>query len=155
MGDEAIIYARAHYVKIFHHFNPNKFSESYKQIDGFDAETHRNTIKTYRRAVDKLVAEDTLTQGLFSSCKQLATFSQQFVDDVYPKALKHESAHNSLSDAFFIEINQIVVFDHKIGRFDSNRTSFKQHVENYKQAVNAYIEKYRDDLPADFLQQRK
>lgn len=160
LGDESIVYARAHYVKLFHHFNPEKFSESYKQIDGFDGITLKNTIDTYTRAVDKLNSkekniDDNTTQQLISACKDLSMFSKDFVENVYPKAIDYKSDNNPLSDAFFIEINQLVKFDHKIGLFDKNKNSFKRSVERYQKAVGAYIQEYRKSIPSDFVKSRK
>jgi len=160
LGDESIIYARAHYVKLFHHFNPEKFSDSYRQIDGFDGVTLKNTIDTYARAIDRINnnknnTEDTTTQQLIAACKELSTFSKDFVENVYPKAIDYKSENNPLSDAFFIEINQLVKFDHKIGLFNKNTNSFKRSVERYKKAVSAYIQEYRKSIPSDFVKSRK
>ena len=159
LGDESIIYARAHYVKLFYHFNPNKFSDSYKQISNFDAVTHRNTIDTYTRAIekvdaDKQVTEDTTTQNLLSACKKLSKFSKHFVEQNYRLAINHMSKNDPLTDIFFIEINKIVKFDHNIGAFDKTKTSFKQSVDSYQKAVSDYINRYRKDIPTEFVKQR-
>ena len=160
LGDESIIYARAHYVKLFYHFNPEKFAESYKQINDFDAITLRNTIDTYTRAVDKISskgvkANDTATQNLISACKELSAFSKDFVENTYKQALDYQSESNPLSDEFFIEINQLVKFDHKIGVYDKSRNSFKRSVEQYKEAVKNYIQEYRKSIPSKFINNRK
>lgn len=160
LGDESIVYARAHYVKLFYHFNPEKFAESYKQISDFDAITLRNTIDTYTRAVDKISskgvkANDTATQNLISACKELSAFSKDFVENTYKQALDYQSESNPLSDEFFIEINQLVKFDHKIGVYDKSRNSFKRSVEQYKEAVKNYIQEYRKSIPSKFINNRK
>lgn len=160
LGDESIVYARAHYVKLFHHFNPEKFAESYKQIDGFDAITLKNTIDTYARAIDKLNRKekninDNTTQQLTAACKELSIFSKDFVENVYPKAIDYKSNNNPLSDAFFIEINQLVKFDHNIGLFDKHENSFKLSMERYQKAVDQYIKEYRKSIPSDFINNRK
>jgi len=159
LGDESIIYARAHYVKLFYHFNPNKFSDSYKQIQSFDAVTHKNTINTYTRAIEKIYAnkegiDDNLTQNLLSACKDLAIFSTDFVEQNYRLAINHISKNNPLTDDFFIEINKIVKFDHNIGAFDETKMSFKKSVDSYQKAVEDYINGYRKDIPTTFVNQR-
>ena len=159
LGDESIIYARAHYVKLFYHFNPNKFSDSYKQINSFDAVTHRNTIDTYTRAIEKIDSEkqgtkDSTTQNLLSACKKLSTFSKHFVEENYRLAINHLSKNDPLTDDFFIEINKVVKFDHNIGAFDKTKTSFKQIVDSYQKAVNDYINRYRKEIPTEFVKQR-
>lgn len=159
LGDESIIYARGHYVKLFYHFNPNKFSESYKQIADFDAVTHKNIIDTYTRALEKLettqqVVNDNVTQNLLSACKKLSAFSKKFVEEDYRLALNHISKNDPLTDDFFIEINKIVKFDHNIGAFDKSKTSFKQTVDSYLKAVDNYIDSYREDIPTKFIEQR-
>lgn len=147
LADESIIYARANYVKLFHYFNPDKFLESYSQVKDFDYETHRNVINTYDIAVRKIKTKDAITKSLLSSCKSLADFSKTLVDQTYPRAIAHDSEEDPLSDKFFMEINQIVKFDHKIGVFDKDKTSFKQYVKNYETAVKAYIDNYKAELP--------
>ena len=159
LGDESIIYARAHYVKIFYHFNPNKFEKSYKKIEDFDAITHKNTIDTYTRAIDKIstnkqAIKDKATQKLLSSCKNLAEFSTRFVDNIYPNAIKFDSNKDPLSDEFFIEINQLVKFDHNIGTFDQGDTSFKQYIDKFKSEIESYISKHRTEIPSEFANQR-
>ncbi len=159
LGDESIIYARAHYVKLFYHFNPNKFSDSYKQIRNFDAVTHKNTINTYNRAIEKILldkelANDTSTQNLLSACKNLSEFSTLFVEQNYRLAINHTTKNDPLTDDFFIEINKIVKFDHNIGAFDNTQMSFKRSVDNYQKAVRDYIEHYRKDIPTEFASQR-
>ena len=159
LGDESIIYARAHYVKLFYHYNPNKFSDSYKQIGDFDAVTHRNNIDTYTRAIEKLythenITADIATEQLLSSCKNLAVFSKHFVEQNYRLAFNHISKNDPLTDDFFIEINRIVRFDHNIGAFDKNKASFKQKVDSYQKAVGDYIDLYRKDIPTKFIEQR-
>ena len=160
LGDESIAYARAHYVKLFYQFNPDKFADSYKQVKGFDTVTHRNTIDTYSRAVNKISSDnqnidDSTTQNLLSSCKQLSTFSKNFVENVYPKAISFDSKKNPLTDEFFIEINQYVAFDHTIGQFDKTVPSFKLIVEKYEKAVASYINNYRKTIPSEFVNSRK
>lgn len=159
LGDESIVYARAHYVKLFYHFNPNKFSDSYQQIQGFDAVTHRNTIDTYTRAIDKIyvskdIIDDTVTQNLLSACKILSKFSTDFVEQNYRLAINHLSKNNPLTDEFFIEINKIVKFDHNIGTFDKSKMSFKESIDSYQKAVGDYIIHYREDIPTTFANQR-
>lgn len=159
LGDESIIYARAHYVKLFYHFNPNKFSDSYKQINNFDAVTHKNTIDTYFRAVEKFDDEqsikDDVTQNLLSTCKSLSRFSTNFVEENYRLAINHISKNDPLTDIFFIEINKIVRFDHNIGTFDTADMSFKQSVDNYQKAITEYIKRYRKNIPTKFISQRE
>lgn len=156
LGDESIVYARGHYVKLFYHFNPDKFADSYKQIGNFDAVTHKNTIDTYSRAIDKISAiqadtKNQLTENLLSACKELSLFSKDFVEEDYDRAFNHLSKNSPLSDEFFIEINQIVKFDHNIGIFDENQTSFKMKVDSYRSAVKDYAKEYRQDIPSDFF----
>jgi len=153
------VYARAHYVKLFYHFNPDKFAESYKQINDFDSLTHKNTIDTYIRAVDKLHVNtkknhDISTLNLLSACKELSTFSKNFVENIYPKAISYNSKKDPLTDDFFIEINQYVEFDHNIGVYDKNKSSFKRNVESYKNAVAEYMQNYRKSIPSDFVNSR-
>jgi len=159
LGDESIIYARAHYVKLFYHFNPNKFSDSYTQISNFDAVTHLNTIDTYNRAIAKIdvskkIYNDKFTQNLLQSCKDLSKFSIEFVEKNYPLAIRHNSKNDPLTDAFFIEINKIVKFDHNIGYFDESQKSFKDNIDNFQKAVNDYIDHYRGDIPDAFVNKR-
>jgi len=151
LGDESIIYARANYVKLFHYFNPEKFSEPFEQVKSFDHMVHRNTINTYYEAVYKLKSRDKTTQQLIMGCKELAEFSKELVDQSYPRAISHESSHDKLSDQFFIEINHIVKFDHNIGTFDKSQKSFKQHVSDYQKAVKDFIKKYRERLPSELI----
>lgn len=160
LGDESIIYARAHYVKLFYHFNPNKFSDSYKKIENFDAVTHKNTIDTYSMAIDKLysnknIMADNTTQNLLSSCKNLSDFSKDFVEENYRLAINHLSKNDPLTDDFFIEINKIVKFDHNIGSSNKGDTSFKEKVDSYQEAVSDYINRYKQDIPSKFIKQRK
>jgi len=160
LGDESIIYARAHYVKLFYHFNPSKFSDSHKQISNFDAVTHRNTIDTYTRAIDKIDVNkkeynDKFTQNLLTSCKELSKFSIDFVEENYRLAIRHQSKNGPLTDAFFIEINKLVKFDHSIGYFDESQKSFKDNVDNFQKAVADYINHYRENIPETFANQRK
>ncbi len=153
LGDESIIYARANYVKLFHYFNPEKFSEPYQQVKEFDHVTHRNIINTYDIAIRKLRAKDEITKTLIASCKGLSDFSKTLVDQSYPRAFSHKSKYDPLSDNFFIEINQIVKFDHNIGEYDKNNDSFKQQVQNYKTALKRYIEKYKEELPPELIKE--
>ncbi len=151
LGEESIIYARANYVKLFHYFNPDKFFDPYQQTKEFDHVTHRNIINTYDIAIRKLKPKDEDTKVLISSCKKLADFSKTLVDQAYPRAMSHKSKYDILSDGFFIEINQIVRFDHKIGVFDKNTVSFKQHVQDYREVVRNYVDKYRNELPEEVI----
>ena len=151
LGGESIVYARANYVKLFHYFNPDKFSDSYEQTKDFDHVTTRNIINTYDIAIRKLKTNDEDTRSLIDSCQKLADFSKALVDQSYPRAMSHKSKHDILSDAFFIEINQIVKFDNKIGVFDKNTKSFKQYVEEYRNAVQDYVAKYKDELPEEVI----
>jgi len=143
LGDESIIYARANYVKLFHYFNPDKFEQTYQQVADFDHITHRNVINTYDIAVRKIKPRDPTTKAFLSACKNLATFSKNLVDQAYPRAIAHHSKFKPLSNDFFIEINRIVKFDHNIGTFDQQQTSFKQMVNNYKKTRDRYIEKFQ------------
>lgn len=159
LGDESIIYARAHYVKLFYYFNPNKFSDSYEQISNFDAVTHKNTIDTYTRVIHKIKlnqedTKDPIVKNLLASCKELSTFSTNFVEKGYPLAINHDSKNAPFSDEFFNEINNIVRFDHNIGIFDKTQTSFRQNVDSYQKAVKDYVDRYRKDIPTEFLKQR-
>ncbi len=133
------------------HFNPEKFSESYQQTKEFDHVTHRNIINTYDIAIRKLKSNDVDTKSLIASCQKLADFSKALVDQSYPRAMSHQSKYDILSDAFFIEINQIVKFDHNIGVFDKNAVSFKQLVEEYRETVQDYIAKYKNELPEEII----
>ncbi len=151
LGGESILYARANYVKLFHYFNPEKFSDSYQQTKEFDHVTTRNIINTYDIAIRKLKPHDEDTKSLIASCQKLADFSKALVDQSYPRAISHQSQYDILSDAFFIEINQIVKFDHNIGEFDKNTKSFKQYVEEYRNAVQNYLAKYKNELPEEII----
>jgi hypothetical protein len=158
LADESIVYARAHYVKLFYHFNPNKFSDSYKQIGDFDAVTHKNIINTYNRAINKVllderVSADIFSQNLLSSCQSLSEFSILFVEQNYRLAINHMTKNDPLTDEFFNEINQIVKFDHNIGSFDKTEMSFKRSVDSYQQAVRDYIKQFRKDIPSEFVTQ--
>ena len=160
LGDESIVYARAHYVKLFYHYNPEKFVESYNQIKDFDAVTLKNTINTYERAVNKVRANDkkindATTLKLIAACKELSNFTNDFVENTYRKALSHQSKNDPSTDAFFIEINRLVKFDHNIGVYDKDRISFKRSVESYKKAVSNYIQEYRKSIPSEFVNSRK
>lgn len=154
LGDESIVYARANYVKLFYHFNPNKFKKTYQKVEGFDNVTHRNVINTYDIAVRKLKAKDPTTKALISACRMLAMFSKDLVDQAYPRAIAHKSNHDPLTNDFFIEINQIVKFDHNIGEFDKNTQSFKHKVEAYEVALKNYIHKFQPELPPQKHQTR-
>jgi len=149
LGDESIAYARANYVKLFHYFNAEKFDAPYQKIKDFDHVTHRNVINTYTFAVRKLKAKDPITKSLLFACKSLATFSKNFVDQSYPRAIAHESADDPLTDKFFTQINQIVKFDNSIGVFDKGAPSFKQYVSNYQKATKQYREKFKAELSTD------
>ena len=151
LGEESILYARANYVKLFHYFNPEKFLDSYLQTKEFDHVTHRNIINTYDIAIRKLQSKDEDTKSLIASCQKLADFSKMLVDQSYPRAMSHQSKYDNLSNGFFIEINQIVKFDHNIGAFDSNKKSFKQLVKEYREAVRDYIAKYKNELPEELI----
>ena len=161
LGDESIAYARANYVKLFHHFNPKRFSESFQKVKDFDSithrnnsnnydsTTHRNIINNYDIAVRKLKTKDDITKNLVSACKELAIFSKNLVDQTYPRAISHKSKKDPLSNDFFNEINNIVYFDHAIGSFDKNIKSFKQYVSTYQQAVAQYKETYHTELSSN------
>jgi len=146
LGDESIAYARANYVKLFYHFNPEKFNKTYQKIKTFDYVTHRNIINTYDLAVRKLKTKDTTTEAFLSSCKKLSQFSKNLVDQAYPRAIAHKSNFDSLSDDFFLEINKIVRFDHNIGQYGKKMYSFKHQVEAYQLALNNYVEKFKIEL---------
>jgi len=147
LANESIVYARANYVKLFHYFNPDKFSEPYLKVKDFDHVTHRNVINTYDIAVRKLQSKDPETSYFISSCLNLSKFSKLLVDQAYPRAIAHKSKYDHLSDNFFIEINKIVKFDHDIGEFEKKETSFKEYVKNYETATKAYLEKFKEELP--------
>ncbi len=149
LGDESIAYARANYVKLFHHFNPKRFSESFQKVKDFDSITHRNNSNNYDIAVRKLKAKDDITKNLVSACKELSIFSKNLVDQTYPRAISHKSKKDPLSNDFFNEINNIVYFDHAIGSFDKNIKSFKQYVSTYQQAVAQYKETYHTELSSN------
>jgi len=146
LGDESIVYARANYVKLFYYFNAEKFNVAYQQVKDFDHVTHRNTINTYDKAVRKIKAKDPITQSFLSACKSLSKFSKNFVDQAYPRAIAHKSQDDPLSDKFFIQINQIVQFDSKIGVYEKTATSFQEQVFNYKKAKKLYNEKFKLEL---------
>ena len=149
LGDESITYARANYVKLFHYFNAEKFDAPYQQIKDYDHITHRNVINTYTLAVRKLKAKDPATKSLLLACKSLATFSKNFVDQSYPRAIAHESNDDPLSDKFFTQINQIVKFDSSIGVFERDALSFKQYVLNYQKAAKQYRKRFEAELSID------
>lgn len=146
LGDESIVYARANYVKLFYYFNAEKFDIAYQQIKDFDHVTHRNVINTYDIAVRKIKAKDPVTETLLFACKNLASFSKNFVDQAYPRAIALDSQNDPLSDKFFIQINQIVKFDESIGTFEQNSFSFKQRVSDFKTATKNYREKFNAEL---------
>jgi len=146
LGDESIVYARANYVKLFHYFNPGKFEQTYQQVADFDHITHRNVINTYDMAVRKIKPRDPTTKAFLTACKNLAKFSKNLVDQAYPRAIAHQSKNKTSSNDFFIEINQIVKFDHNIGAFDQQQVSFKQVVIDYKKALKNYIEKFQLEM---------
>lgn len=149
LGDESIGYARANYVKLFHHFNPKKFEKTYPKIKDFDYVTHRNIINTYDIAVRKIKAKDPTTVAFLNACKTLSQFSKNLADQAYPRALSHKSNYGVLTDSFFLEINQIVKFDHNIGQYDKKMDSFKYLVEIYKQNLKSYQSKYKANLSGD------
>lgn len=146
LGNESILYARANYVKLFHHFNPNKFENTFEKVKDFDHITHRNIINTYDFAVRKLKASDPATEVFITSCKKLAEFSKNFVDQAYPRAIAHKSQYDVLSDDFFNEINQLVKFDHNIGNNSKDMNSFKQLVTTYEKALKAYEKTLNEEL---------
>ena len=146
LADESIIYARANYVKLFYHFNPQKFNEPFQKIKGFDYVSHRNVINTYNNAVRKIRTKDDATKSLVNACLKLSSFSKNLVDQAYPRAISHVSQHNPLTDKFFSEINQIVKFDHNIGDFNNTTLSFKQYVEAYRTAVKNYQITFKADI---------
>ena len=146
LGDESIAYARANYVKLFYYFNAEKFDVAYQQVKDFDHVTRRNVINTYTFAVRKLKAKDPTTESMLIACKSLATFSKNFVDQAYPRAIAHKSEDDPLSDKFFTQINQIVKFDESIGVFDKNMPSFRQQVSNYKVAIKQYRDAFKSEL---------
>ncbi len=149
LGDESITYARANYVKLFHYFNPERFAVPYQKIKDYDHITHRNVINTYTLAVRKLKAKDPVTESLLSACKNLATFSKNFVDQSYPRAIAYKSQYNPLSDKFFTQINQIVKFDDNIGEFKKGTSSFKKQVLKYQEATKQYREVFKAELSVD------
>ena len=148
LGNESILYARANYIKLFNIINPDKFSDSYQKVKNFDHVRHRNVINTYDIAVRKLKEKDPISKRLIKSCKALAEFSTNFVDQSYPRAItfKEKSKMDPLTDNFFLEINKIVKFDHTIGHYKKSFTSFKKCVEVYEDAVKQYVEKYKSEL---------
>jgi len=148
LGDESILYARANYVKLFNTINPEKFNSSYQKVKDFDYIRHRNMINTYDIAVQKLKPNDSVSKALLKSCKGLAKFSKELVDQAYPSAIsfKEKSKLDPLTDDFFLEINKLVKFDHTIGKYEKGFISFKQHVSAYEVAVNNYISKFKSEL---------
>jgi hypothetical protein len=90
--------------------------------------------------------EDSATEAFLSSCRDLAKFSTNLVDQSYPRAISHKSDNDPLSNAFFNEINSIVKFDDTIGVFSNNEKSFKQYVQTYKDALLIYKNKFKADL---------
>jgi len=98
--------------------------------------------------------KDSVTNELLRSCKELSEFSKNFVENDFPTAMNFKSKKNPATDGFFIEINQIVMFDHNIGSYDKNKGSFKRSVDKYKQAVNNYIKLYRKSIPSEFVKSR-
>ena len=148
LAEESILYARANYVKLFYEINPDKFLDSYSQVKDFNYESHRNTINNYNMAVSKLKAEDPVSKSFLQSCKELSEFSQQLVDQAYPRAIsfKNKSKLSPLADEFFLEINKIIKFDHSIGHYKKSFISFKERVKNYKTALQQYLDKYKTEL---------
>ena len=148
LGDEAILYARANYVKLFYEINPEKFADAYNKVKDFNNVTHRNIIDTYNIAVQKLEAKDPVSKSFLESCKALSEFSQKLVDQDYPQAIsfKNNSKLNPLTDDFFLEINKIIKFDHNIGEYKNTFIDFKVYVKNYKTALKQFIEKYKNEL---------
>ena len=146
LGDESIVYARANYVKLFYYFNAEKFNTAYQQVKDFDHVTHRNIINTYDKAVRKIKTNDPVTKSLLLACLELSTFSTNFVDQAYPRAIAHKSQDDPLSDKFFIQINQIVQFDSKIGVYDKMATSFQELVASYQLVKKQFNEVFNTEL---------
>jgi len=148
LGDEAILYARANYVKLFYEINPEKFVDAYNKVKDFNNVAHRNIINSYNIAVQKLEAKDPISKSFLESCKALSEFSQKLVDQDYPQAMsfKDSSKLNPLTDDFFLEINKIIKFDLSIGEYKNTFVDFKTYVKNYKTALKEYIEKYKNVL---------
>jgi len=148
LGEESIVYARANYVKLFYEFNPDKFLDSYSQVKDFNYKTHRSAINSYEVEVRKLKVKDPISKSFLQSCKELSEFSQNLVDQSYPRAIsfKMNSKLSPLSDEFFLEINKIIKFDHNIGQYKKKFISFKEHVKNYKMALKKYVETYKSEI---------
>ena len=143
LGDEVKHYGRANYLRLFHAINPKKFAGTYQQVATFDNNTHRAMINTYFTALKRLKTNNKDALRLIVATHDMTHFVNNFVDNDYPKAMKHKrrSRNNPLSDDFFMEINDIVKFDANIKGFDKNQPSFKTLLAAYNEALAAYSKK--------------
>ncbi len=143
LGDEAKQYGRANYLRLFYHINPKKFESTFQKVATFDNKSHRSMINTYLNALNRIKTNDKLAQQLITSTQKIAHFVQNFVDHDYAKAIEHKdkSEHKPESDNFFMEINDIVKFDHTSKGFDENKASFKELLEKHNKALTAYTDK--------------
>lgn len=140
LADEAKQYGSANYVRLFHSINPKKFAETYQKAADFDNKSHRAIINTYIVAVERIKTKDIKALELIRATLEIARFVQHFVDNNYAIAskLKQSSQHNPKSDAFFIEINNIIKFDANIENFDKNQATFTKLLETYNKALGSF-----------------
>ena len=143
LGDEARLYGRANYLRLFYTINPDKFEATYQKVADFDNVQHRAVINTYSDALKRLKAKDELGQRLIEATQEITQFVKHFIDIDYPVALsqKHLSKRNPNSDEFFIEINNIVKFDKNMQGFDKSKASFKGLLDKYNIALDHYKNK--------------
>jgi len=140
LADEARQYGSANYIRLFYSINPKKFAETYQKAADFDNKAHRAVINTYMVALERIKTKDAKALELIKATLEIARFVQYFVDNNYAIAskLKHSSKHNPKSDAFFIEINNIIKFDPNIENFDKNQATFTGLLETYNKVLKIY-----------------
>jgi hypothetical protein len=140
LADEARQYGSANYVRLFHLINPKKFAETYQKAADFDNKSHRAVINTYIVALERIKTEDSNARKLIRATLEIARFVQHFVDTNYAIAskLKQSSKHNPKSDAFFIEINNIIKFDSNIVSFNKNQATFTGLLKTYNKALGSF-----------------
>ena len=140
LGDEAKQVGRANYLRLFYRINPKKFESTFQKIATFDNKSHRAMLNTYLNALSRLKTDDKQAQQLIAATQELAQFVQHFVDHDYAIAINHQdkSEHKPESDHFFMEINDIVKFDHTSKGFSQHKTSFKSLLEKYNKTLTAY-----------------
>jgi hypothetical protein len=140
LADESRQYGGANYVRLFYSINPNKFATTYQKAIGFDNKAHRTVINTYIAAVEGIKTKDAKALELIKATLEIARFVQHFVDYNYAIAskLKQSSKYNPKSDAFFIEINNIIKFDSNIVSFNKNQATFTGLLKTYNKALGSF-----------------